>query len=421
MSIKAQSVSDLVGSIKKSLETSFMGVTVTGEISNLSHSSAGHWYFTLSDNSSSISIALFKMDAYRNPFIKQTKNGDQVVISGPISVYQKKGTFQLLAKKILPAGVGNLALEFEKLKKKLTIEGLFDLSIKREIPRFPDRIGVITALSGAALQDFLNVLKRRSFWGEVIVIPAIVQGDNSARSLRDALSKALQIELLDCIIFTRGGGAIEDLWSFNNEDLVRDIFDCPIPVVSAVGHQVDYTLCDFVADKRVETPTAAAQMLSEPHMALSQKLEFIGHKLKSLLYIKHSEIDKKLKRLSPLNVIHIIKEDLHRKKDQLSRLELSSRKYELIQFYEKEQYLDDLLVRMNGAVDKKQQGLSVRMSLLEGKLSGLDPSKVLSRGFTMIHDGEKNIITNLEKFNKIKAQTPLNIHFYDGQGVVEKK
>jgi len=420
MNINTQSVSDLVGTIKQSLETQFRGVTVTGEVSNISSSGAGHWYFTLSDESSSISVALFKMDALRNPYIRSVKNGDKIILSGPISVYQKKGTFQILAKKILPAGVGNLVRRYEILKEKLTIEGLFDISLKREIPKFPKRVGVITARNGAALQDFLNVMKRRHFWGEIIIIPAIVQGENSASSLRGALQKAMQIELLDCIVFTRGGGAIEDLWSFNDEGLVRDIFECPIPIISAVGHQVDYTLCDYAADLRLETPTAAAEVISNPHKELNARMMFIGHKLKNLLFRQHTEIEKRLKRISPLNVLHLIKQRFQDTNRRIEKLGFIERKFELIGLYEKEQLLDELIEKAKNNTLSKFQQWQMRLKIIESKLEALNPSKVLLRGYSLIEDNDKNVITNLEKFNKIKENTPLKVRFYDGIGEVKK-
>ena len=421
MNIEAQSVSELVGSIKHTLESSFRVTTVVGELSNLSSSSAGHWYFSLSDETSSISIALFKMDAYKNPFIKSVKNGDQIVVTGPVSVYQKKGTFQLLAKKIIPAGVGNLVRQYEILKQKLMIEGLFEINLKKDIPKFPSRIGVITAPGGAALQDFLNTLKRRSFWGEVVIIPALVQGESSAKSLQAALKKALQIEVLDTIVITRGGGAIEDLWSFNDENLVRDIFDCPIPIISAVGHQVDYTLCDYASDKRMETPTAAAEILSENHKNLFQKLNFIGHRMKNLLYRSHTDIERRLKRLSPINVLHILSFQMSRFKERLSKLSIEGREYELVGIYTKQQQLDDLMARMVSCAESSFLKNSLKMKLLEGKLEGLNPKRVLKRGYTILEDSENNIITNQEKFNKVKSNTSLSIQFHDGLGVVKKE
>jgi len=420
MTIQAKSVSELIGAVKQNLESSFRAVNVVGEVSNLSSSGAGHWYLTLSDDSSAISVALFKMDAYRNPYIKNVKNGDQVIISGPISVYPKRGTFQLLAKKILPAGEGNLLKQYEILKTKLTREGLFDISLKRDIPKFPKRCGVITALGGAALQDFLNTLKRRSFWGEVIIIPAIVQGPNSAKSLRDSLLKAMQIDLLDVIVITRGGGAIEDLWSFNDEAFIRTMFECPIPIISAVGHQVDYTLCDYASDLRMETPTAAAEVLSSAHKELSSKMRFIGHKLGSLLYRQHTEVEKRVKRLSPKNQLANLKMNIEKQKNRFEKIDLIGRSFELVGVYQKEQHLDELIEQSVSSVAEKHKALRRRFEVLEGKLFAMDPKRVLQRGYSILEDENKNVITNLEKFNSIPRDTSLKIHFHDGEGKVSK-
>src|SRR5690606_12931867 len=217
----------------------------------------------------------------RNPLIRNLKNGDKIVVVGPISVYQKRGSFQLLAKRIFPAGEGQLKLQYERLKARLSQEGLFDIEKKKPIPKFPRRIAVITAEHGAALQDFLNVMERRSLWMDILIIPALVQGDGAPRSLLNALKKAESIEGVDVIVLTRGGGSIEDLWGFNDENLVRAIDNCTIPVISAVGHQVDFTLCDYVSDHRSETPTAAAEILSQPQTELNSRLVFCQSRIKS--------------------------------------------------------------------------------------------------------------------------------------------
>src|SRR5665647_366517 len=274
MNLEAATVSDLLSSIKDVLENHFHEVMVQGEVSNLSPSTSGHWYFSLSDDKASISCALFKMDALRNPLIRSLKDGDKIIIFGPLSVYSKRGTFQILAKRIMPAGAGQLKLQFERLKAKLSAEGLFDLDIKKILPTFPQKIAVITAEHGAALQDFLNVIKRRSLWLDIIIIPALVQGDGAPRSLISALKKAQNLDGVDVVVLTRGGGSMEDLWAFNDEELVRTIAACPIPVVSAVGHQVDFTICDYVSDFRSETPTAAAETLSQPHTERKARLQY---------------------------------------------------------------------------------------------------------------------------------------------------
>jgi exodeoxyribonuclease VII large subunit len=414
MSIQAQTVSQIIGQIKTSLEGQFRAITVTGEVTNLSPSAAGHWYFTLSDANSSISVALFKMDALRNPIIKNVKNGDQIVITGPISVYPKRGSFQLLAKKLTTIGKGNLVLQYEKLKEKLTREGLFDLTVKQSLIKFPKKIAVITALKGAALQDFLNVMKRRSYWGDILIIPAVVQGDASAKTLIEALQKAQGVGDVDIIVLTRGGGAIEDLWSFNDENLVREIYKCFIPVVSAVGHQVDYTLCDFVSDLRCETPTAAAEILTQPYTEINQRISFVGHKLKNLLYRQHSQIDKRLKRISPIHVLHILKQKLFKAEAIINEFQLKNRAFELTGIYDKQMQLDDLVERMKNAIDQSCKKYTHKLEIVETKISGLNPKGILDRGYSIIQDSENNVITNIKKFNKIEKNKKVSIQFSDG-------
>ena len=278
---KVPSVSEVIFNIKRLLEGEFRTVSVEGEISNLSHSSSGHWYLTLSDSDSSLSAAVFKMDALRNPLMKSLKNGDKVICSGSIGVYNKRGTFQLIVKRISPVGKGDLKEQFEMLKRKLAAEGLFDPQIKKEIPTLPNRIAVITAKGAAALQDFLNIIDRRTQWYDILLSPALVQGDAAPASLRKALFNVIKYSMdapedkkIDVIVFTRGGGSMEDLWAFNDEGLAWDIFNCPIPVISAVGHQVDTTICDMVSDLRCETPSAAAEVLSSAQAEIKETLDW---------------------------------------------------------------------------------------------------------------------------------------------------
>ena len=256
MDMKALAVSEAVNLIKRSLESEFFDLTIVGEVSNFTSSAAGHFYFTLSDKDASLSCAMFKMDAMRNPIIRKIRNGEKVYLRGPISVYAKRGTFQLLGKKILKYGQGDLKAQFEFLKEKLRSQGFFDLENKKEIPRFPKKIAVVTAKQGAALQDFLNVMKRRSLSYDILICPALVQGDAAPASIIKALNVISSRSDIDLIVITRGGGSMEDLWAFNNEELVKCIYNLKAPVISAIGHQVDFTLSDFVADMRCETPTA---------------------------------------------------------------------------------------------------------------------------------------------------------------------
>lgn len=420
MGFEAASVSELVSSIKNLLEDQFQEVYVQGEITNLSPSSSGHWYFNLSDESSGISCALFKGDALRNPLIRTLKDGDKIIVLGPVSVYQKRGTFQILAKRILPAGAGQLKLQFERLKAKLAQEGLFDLENKKALPKFPKRIAVITAEHGAALQDFLNVYQRRTLWSDLIVIPALVQGDGAAKSLISGLKKAMDIPDVEVIVLTRGGGSLEDLWAFNDEELVRSISKCPIPVISAVGHEVDFTLCDYVSDYRAETPTAAAEVISQPQTELKGRLHFCQSHLKSDLFKLQQRIELMNHRFHPKEMIHLIQRKVEGLKNQIGLIKLEERGQELVGLMEASQNLDESFVRLNHASEIRMTALSEKMKRIDQVLSALNPNLVLKRGYSYVELNGSEVISSASQFKKITHGAKLSLHFHDGAGVVIK-
>lgn len=417
---EAATVSDLVNHIKDVLEGEFSEVMVQGEVTNLSPSSAGHWYFTLSDENAQISVALFKMDAMRNPLIRTLKNGDKIVLFGPLSVYPKRGNFQILAKRIMPAGEGQLKLQFERLKAKLAQEGLFDIETKKAIPAFPKRVAVITAPHGAALQDFLNVMKRRTLWHDIVIVPAVVQGADSPRSLVAALKKAQALEGVEVIVLTRGGGSLEDLWSFNDESLVRAIHDCPVPVISAVGHQVDYTLCDYVSDHRAETPTAAAETLSQPQTELEKRLTYCQSHLRSELFKRKQAVELWIQKLHPREILGLIHEKLKNAHKELSEIRLRDRAFELIGFHDQSQNLDELLMRMKHKMEVKITDGRAEMKRLEQVMSALDPSKVLTRGYSYVETEKGHVLSTLEEFKKLPADQVIGVRFQDGTGKVKK-
>ena len=414
------SITDIVSQIKNLLEGEFRMVAVEGEISNLSGSAAGHWYFTLSDDKSSLSCALFKMDAFRNPLIKKLKDGDKITVTGPISVYARRGSFQLLAKRVLHAGKGDLSVQLQMLKDKLSKEGLFDMEFKKPIPSFPKKIAVITALKGAALQDFLKIISRRSLWHHVIIVPAIVQGQNSASSLMSALDKATLLPGVETIVITRGGGSLEDLWSFNDERLARKIFACEIPVISAVGHEVDFSICDYVADLRLETPSAAAEYLSQPHMELMHKLEFLSHKLKNWLQQTHATVNQRLMQVHPKRMLDLIIHQVALLKNRLVKLHLKGRLHDLTRLYEFQQYLDELGTRLINSMHTYLSERQNQVSTAHKVMMSLNPKRVLERGYSFVETSDKEVITNLKKFNKINNEKILNIHFADGVGYAAK-
>ena len=272
------SVSELNNAAKRLLEHNFNNVSVLGEISNLSQPSSGHIYFSLKDESGSIRCAMFRNANSRLKF--SPKNGDKCILTGQVSIYAARGDYQLIAKSMRLAGAGDLMQQFEILKSKLDAEGLFDLTKKRAFPRFPKHICIVTSSSTAAFQDILSSLKRRCPFANISISEAVVQGDAASETIINALKRiqkfnASNINNVDAVIITRGGGSIEDLWCFNNEGLARAIYDFEIPVISGVGHEIDFTITDFVADMRAPTPTAAAEIVTENYFRLGDILNMI--------------------------------------------------------------------------------------------------------------------------------------------------
>ena len=260
MHIKTLTVSQLNRYIKNTLDADFIlnYASVKGEISNLKIHSSGHIYFSLKDEGSKINCVMFKSYAYKLNF--DLENGMDIIAHGNISVYEKEGSYQLYVKEMKREGIGELYIAFEKLKEKLKNEGLFDESNKKEIPRFCKKIGIITSPTGAALRDIINVTKRRNKGIELLIYPALVQGIDASKTLIAGIKALNKIEDLDIIILARGGGSIEELWAFNNEDLAYEVYNSKKPIITGVGHETDFTIVDFVSDKRAPTPSAAAEI-----------------------------------------------------------------------------------------------------------------------------------------------------------------
>ena len=395
---KAATVSELVAHIKTTLEENFHEVMVEGEFTNLSSAHSGHGYFTLSDEESAISCALFKGDAMRNPLIRQLKDGDKILVYGPLTVFQKRGTFQILAKRIMAAGEGAARLKLEALKKKLQGEGLFDLDRKRSLPNFPRRVAVITAPQGAALHDFLNVYRRRALSWEIILVPALMQGEKAPASIMSALDLVEKRGDFDAVVFTRGGGSSEDLGAFNDEKLVRRVAACPFPTISAVGHQVDWTLCDHVADHRCETPTAAAETLTQPQTELLRRLSLAQRRLAGALMAHQSKLRLLLQRYHPSQM--------------LARLQSRLQEHTF--------RLDDLEQRLCWRAEEQVRSLRHRLEKAHAVLQGLDPQSVLNRGYSYVTTVSGQVVSGSEEWQKVAAGTELKVHWHDGEGSVVK-
>jgi exodeoxyribonuclease VII large subunit len=275
------SVSELNRQIKRMLEVSYAQVWVSGELSSFSRPSSGHWYFTLKDQKAQVRCAMFRGANQRLRF--QPKEGDEIIVRAKVSLYEGRGDYQLIVEGMEPAGIGQLQAAFEALKLKLLQEGLFDAAHKKSIPSIPSRVCVITSRSGAVIHDIINVTKRRFPALEIILIPVSVQGQGAAEEIAQAIEIANRLEIADVLIVSRGGGSLEDLWAFNEERVARAIYASELPIISAVGHEVDVSIADMVADLRAPTPSAAAEYVTPDQFELTQKLDDMHRRLRFLM------------------------------------------------------------------------------------------------------------------------------------------
>ena len=265
------SVSEINKRAKSLLEENFPFVWIEGEVSNFFSAASGHWYFSLKDESSEIRCAMFSNKNLQISF--EPKDGDHLVVNGTLSIFEGRGQYQLIVEHVELAGEGALLRAFEELKKKLHSEGLFDDSLKKELPPYPKKIAVVTSPDGAVIQDIINVLDRRSPFFNLVVVPTLVQGDKAAAQISRAIKKASKLKNIGLIILARGGGSIEDLWAFNSEEVARTITKCSIPIISAIGHETDFTIADFVADLRAPTPSIAAEIVSQSYSELNETFD----------------------------------------------------------------------------------------------------------------------------------------------------
>ena len=423
---KKITVTDLLSAIANTLDESFSSICVEGEIKGLTQSASKHWYFSITDPNSSLSCALFFMNAARNPIIKTLKDGDQVILTGSINLYKVRGNLQLIVSSVKKIGKGDFFEEFEKLKLKLKIEGLFDEAHKKIIPSYPTNIVIITSEKGAAISDFINVFKRRSQFMNLLLIPALVQGEEASASIRTAMQKVLLLAdekkmPVDVVVLMRGGGSIEDLWAFNDELLARDIYHFPLPIISAVGHQIDFTICDFVADKRAETPSAAAEILTENQVNLINRLNNLRDMLVRNMDNTSLFYKNKLAKCDPGATIGLIWERINAFKKRLERLDVIKNIWEITKVAEKIIFLDDLHARLSQSIDGCLMQKNNQISMLEAKLGSLDPKKVLERGYTMVTDSNQQVISSVKQFEKGDSSKPFDLHFADGSQKIFRK
>ncbi|MDC0661997.1 exodeoxyribonuclease VII large subunit [Marinobacter sp. SS21] len=355
---RALTVSELNHQVRHLLETSFMQAWIEGELSSFSRPSSGHWYFTLKDSKCQVRCAMFR--GYNQRVRTLPKEGDQVRIRGKVSLYENRGDYQIIVEQLEPAGLGALQQAFEALKQKLGSEGLFDIANKRPIPFPPRHIGVITSPTGAAIHDILTVLARRCPAVPVTLYPTAVQGPAAAGDIVQAIEAAQRHNQADVLIIGRGGGSLEDLWSFNEERVARAIAQCRIPTVSAVGHEVDVTIADFVADLRAPTPSAAAEKVSPDQLEWLRRLDELQ------LRLHHAAIRHTRRQRTAL--------------DHLSA-RLRDPRRELL---EKGQRLDDLELRLRTAITQRTEAASTRADHLASRLQQQSPRRSLNQHSTLV-------------------------------------
>lgn len=362
-------------------------ISVSGEISNFkNHFSSGHWYFTLKDQKASIRCVMFRSAASRVRF--EASDGLAVILKGRVSLYEKDGQYQFYAEEMHPVGEGDLALAFRQVREKLESEGLFNPESKRPLVRFPKRIAVITSDTGAAVKDILNITSSRYPSCEIVMCPVLVQGDNAARDIIKTLDSVYALEGIDTIIIGRGGGSAEDLHSFNDEALARKIYESPFPVISAVGHETDFTISDFVADVRASTPSHAAELAVPDNRELQSSVRAVTNLLKNKILIKYNYCDTRLQaihsKLSSAN---------------LERL-LQNRQLEL----------DHITNKIANSVIQKLQNSQNTAARLAARINALSPLKVMARGFAVVSKCG-GFVTNI---NKLNVGDNITVKFSDG-------
>lgn len=385
---KIATVSQINGYIKKILDGNIIlnDIWIKGEISNYKLHYSGHMYITLKDEGSVLKAVMFRSNASRLAF--RPEDGMKVLARGKLSVYETGGVYQLYISEMIPDGVGELYIAFERLKKKLQEEGLFSSEYKKPIPKFPECVGVVTAPTGAAVRDIINVITRRYPYAKILLYPAQVQGNGAAESVAEAIELFNKNKNADVLIVGRGGGSIEDLWAFNEERVARAIFNSQIPVISAVGHETDFTIADFVADLRAPTPSAAAELAVPSQTELLSYVATCTVRMKNYMSREIETLRLHLERLKP--------------KSPYERID------------ELRQRTDELLKRCENGFGMTVLRNQKKLSELEAKLDALSPLKVMSRGFAVASDMNNRIIRS-EK--ELRIAKDFRLRFSDGSAV----
>jgi len=442
---KILSVSELTSHVRRLLEQQIGTIWVTGEVTNFRAQSSGHIYFTLKDAGSQLSCVLFRgeMVAHR----ELLEDGQKVLLQGDVTVYEARGQYQLIVRAVELQGMGALQIAFEKLKQKLAAEGLFASERKRALPRYPQRIGLVTSPTGAAIRDVLHVVRRRNPGLEIIFVPARVQGDGAAREIAAAIRLLNDFHRgaprqsggdspLDLILITRGGGSLEDLWAFNEETVARAIFESALPIVSAVGHEIDFTISDFVADVRAATPSAAAEIITE---GIFSSCEFVGDAARRIRELMGRQLENKLDdlqqlgnrlaRMHPRRRLNDWVQRLDDLQSGLSRCAKQGARQQLAAFQnlserlarvrpaqllkQRREVLEQECARLHEQINHRLREHRNQTEQLESRLRLLSPEHVLARGYSITTEAESGKV--LRDAKEVKPGQRLKIRLKSGQ------
>jgi exodeoxyribonuclease VII large subunit len=408
---RVQSVTDFTRRVKELLKGGLPPCWVQGEVSNLRAQASGHVYFSLKDAGAQLSCVMFRGDAARQSV--KLRDGLQVLVYGEVDVYEARGQYQLITRALIEHGAGRLQQEFEQLKQRLAAEGLFDADRKQPLPLLPRTVGFITSPTGAAVQDFIRILQRRRWTGRLVVLPAKVQGEGAAGEMAALLRTAEALQIFDLLVIGRGGGSIEDLWAFNEEPLVRAVAACNVPIISAVGHEIDYTLCDFAADVRAETPSGAAELISSQYLSCLERLDNAGGNLDDLaatrLQHARQQFDHVRSRLRLLSPVAAVEQNHLRLDDLRNRLAAALR--DSVQ--QGRQSLTAARARLAAVSPEKRVQLeSHRLLALWKRLESASPQSVLKRGYAIMRDEQGRPVPRAKG---LQAGQPLVGEFHDGK------
>lgn len=386
-------VSELTQSIKFVLESAFDNISVEGEISNFKSHISGHWYFNLKDENAVINCTMWR--GFNNYVFFTPQDGMKIVVTGKLTVYPPRGSYQIDVRSMKPAGEGELQAAFERLKQKLKSEGLFDVERKRAIPYFPNKIGIVTAIDGAAIRDMISVAERRFPIVELVIMPTKVQGNGAAEDIVDSLNKLNKIKDIDVIILARGGGSIEDLWAFNEEIVARAIYKSRIPVITGIGHEIDFTIADFVSDLRAPTPSVAMELATPDSQELINAINFAIEKMEESIIEK---IQQYRQRIDDVIESYMFRYPLEKVRN----------------FYQK---IDNLFYKISQQIDKKILLAEKETQKYFSIINSYDIEKTLKKGFALIRQDDK-FVTRKQMYLTSK---PVIIKFYDGEVKLDKK